>query len=233
MFVNRESKKYIEMLLDDDNIVYEIDAKNWDKVYKYFTDFLEQECENHHYIDESEITADLTRLLLDSGINPLEGRNHIPGFTFYGKFKLKDIPEIPSSIKAIDSYAYYELVTKKPMELRIPGTVKEIGICAITVCNDITKIIIEDGVEGIDHHAIHRCDNLEYIELPNSLKKIGYLVDTEENPRYRKTVIKFNGSADEFRNLLRAEVTRNRYIDLFGHFGKLHVIDKNNERIEL
>ena len=119
------------------------------------------------------------------------------------------------------------------MELRIPGTVKAIGMCAITVCNDITKIIIEDGVEGIDHHAIHRCDNLEYIELPNSLKRIGYLVDTEENPRYRKTVIKFNGSADEFRNLLQAEVARLHRADLFGHFRKLHIIDKNNEQIDL
>ena len=232
MFVNRRSKKFIKTLLNDPNIVDEIDAGNWDKVYDYFLQFLDRECKKR-YIRVLEIQADLTRFLLDSGINPLEGQDYMPGFTFYGEFKLEDIPEIPSSIKAIDSYAYYELVTKKPMELRIPGTVKEIGICAITVCNDITKIIIEDGVEGIDHHAIHRCDNLEYIELPNSLKRIGYLVDTEENPRYRKTVIKFNGSADEFRNLLRAEVTRNMYIDLFGHFGKLHVIDKNNERIEL
>ena len=119
------------------------------------------------------------------------------------------------------------------MELRIPGTVKTIGLCAINACDDITKIIIEDGVKVLDGHVIAYCDNLEYIELPNSLKKIGYLVDTEENPRYRKTVIKFNGSADEFGNLLQAEVTRNRYIDLFEHFRKLHVIDKNNERIEL
>ena len=231
MFVNKKSKKYIKKLLNDPNIIYAIDAENWNKVYKYFTDFLEQECEKH-YINESEITADLTRFLLDSGINPLESWNSIPGFTFYGEFKLEDIPEIPSSIKAIDPYAYYELVTNEPMELRIPGTVKAIGMCAITVCNDITKIIIEDGVEGIDHHAIHRCDNLEYIELPNSLKKIGYLVDTEENPRYKKTVIKFNGSADEFRNLLQAEVARLHRADLFGHFRKLHIIDKNNEQID-
>ena len=120
------------------------------------------------------------------------------------------------------------------MELRIPGTVKTIGICAINACDDITKIIIEDGVEEIDHHAIEWCDNLKYIELPNSLKKIGYLVDTEENPRYRKTVIKFNGSASKFRNLLRAEAIRNRYgTDIFKHYRKLHIIDKNDERIKL
>ena len=231
MFVNRRSKKFIKTLLNDPNIADEIDAGNWDKVYDYFLQFLDRECKKR-YIRVLEIQADLTRFLLDSGIDPLEGQDYMPGFTFYGEFKLEDIPEIPSSIKAIDPYAYFELVTNKPMELRIPGTVKAIGMCAITVCNDITKIIIEDGVEGIDHHAIHRCDNLEYIELPNSLKKIGYLVDTEENPRYRKTVIKFNGSADEFRNLLQAEVIRYR-VDIFGHFRKLHVIDKNNERIEL
>ena len=71
MIDNKKNKKYIKKSLNDPNIIYAIDAENWNKVYKYFTDFLEQECEKH-YINESEITADLTRFLLDSGINPLE-----------------------------------------------------------------------------------------------------------------------------------------------------------------
>ena len=36
MFVNRRSKKFIKTLLNDPNIVDEIDAENWDKVYNYF-----------------------------------------------------------------------------------------------------------------------------------------------------------------------------------------------------
>ena len=231
MFANKKSKKYIKLLLNDLNIVDAIDAEDWDKVYKYFIDFLDQECEKH-YINTLEIQADLTRFLLESGINPLEGRDHIPSYTFYGECKLEEIQEIPSSIKKIDSYAYQELVTHKPMELRIPGTVKTIGLCAINACDDITKIIIEDGVKVLDGHVIAYCDNLEYIELPNSLKEIGYLVDTEHS--YNKTVIKFNGSASKFKNILRAEMVKNRYFgDLFKHFRKLHVIDKNNNQIKL
>ena len=124
----------------------EIDAGNWDKVYDYFLQFLDQECKKR-YIRVLEIQADLTRFLLDSGINPLEGQDYMPGFTFYGEFKLEDIPEIPSSIKEIKPFAYSELVTHKPMELRIPGTVKKIGGNAINSCKEITKIIIEDGVK--------------------------------------------------------------------------------------
>ena len=199
MLVNKKSKKYITKLLNDDNIVDAIDAEDWDKVYKYFLQFLDQECEKH-YINTLEIQADLTRFLLESGINPLEGRDYMPGYTFYGVFKLEDIPEIPSSIKEIKPYAYQKLVTNKPMELRIPGTVKTVGVSAINACNDITKIIIEDGVKELDGFVIAHCENIEYIELPKSLKKIGYLVDTESS--YKKTVIKFNGSAGEFKNLL-------------------------------
>ena len=154
MFANKKSKKYIKMLLNDDNIVDAIDAEDWGKVYKYFTDFLEQECEKH-YIKTLEIQADLTRFLLDSGINPLDGQDHMPGYTFYGEYDFEEFPEIPSSIKKIDPYAYSEVVTHKSMELWIPGTVKTIGVCAINACDTINKIIIEDGVEEIDHHAIH------------------------------------------------------------------------------
>ena len=232
MFVNRRSKKFIKTLLNDPNIVDEIDSENWDKVYNYFLQFLDRECEKR-YIRTLEIQADLTRFLLDSGINPLEGRDHIPGFTFYGEFKLDDIPEIPSSIKVIDPSAYQELVTNEPMELRVPGTVKKIGGNAINACNDITKIIIEDGVKELDGFVIADCENIKYIELPNSLKKIGYLVDIE-NRYYRKTVIKFNGSASKFKHTLQTEMLKNMYTgDLFKHFRKLHVIDKNGERIEL
>ena len=231
MFVNRRSKKFIKTLLNDPNIVDEIDAENWDKVYDYFLQFLDREC-NKRYIRVLEIQADLTIFLLDSGINPLEGQDYMPGFTFYGEFKLEDIPEIPSSIKEIKPFAYSELVTHKPMELRIPGTVKKIGGNAINSCKEITKIIIEDGVKVLDGHVIAYCDNLEYIELPNSLKEIGYLVDTEHS--YNKAVIKFNGSASKFKNILRAEMIKNRYFgDLFKHFRKLHVIDKNNNQIKL
>ena len=235
MFVNRRSKKFIKTLLNDPNIVDEIDAGNWDKVYDYFLQFLDRECKKR-YIRVLEIQADLTRFLLDSGINPLEGQDYMPGFTFYGEFKLEDIPEIPSSIKEIKPFAYSELVTHKPMELRIPGTVKKIGGNAINSCKEITKIIIEDGVKELDGFIIANCENIEYIELPNSLKKIGLLVDPEYYPSYRKTVIKFNGSASKFKHMVQAEMLKHRYLDdsdLLKHFRKLHVIDKNNERIEL
>ena len=232
MLINSKSKEYLTKLLDDPNMEKEIDSENWDKVYKYFLHMINRE--QLALTDKFEIHSDLTRFLLDSGINPLEGQDYMPGFTFYGEFKLEDIPEIPSSIKEIKPFAYSELVTHKPMELRIPGTVKKIGGNAINACKEITKIIIEDGVKELDGFVIANCENIEYIELPNSLKKIGYLVDPEYYPSYKKTVIKFNGSASKFKLMIQAEMLKYMSIhgDLLKHFRKLHVIDKNNERIK-
>ena len=225
MFVNRESKKYIEMLLDDDNIVYEIDAKNWDKVYKYFIDFLDQECEKH-YINTLEIQADLTRFLLESGINPLVGQDHISGYTFYGEYDLEELPVIPSSIKKINSKAYTEVVTHEPMELTIPGTVEIIDTYAFSECNDLTKLIVEDGVKEIESFAILDCKNINYIELPNSLKRLRYIVSAMDRSDLNNIVIKFNGSADEFIKLVDFSNSTN-------YFSRIHVLDKNDERIVL
>ena len=49
-------------------------------------------------------------------------------------------------------------------------------------------------------------------------------------------MIKFNGSASKFKHMLQAEMLKNWYdddLDLLKHFRKLHVIDKNNNRIKL
>ena len=224
MLINSKSKEYLTKLLDDPNMEKEIDSENWDKVYKYFLHMINGE--QLALTDKFEIHSDLTRFLLESGINPLDGRDHISGYTFYGEYDLGELPVIPSSIKKINSRAYTKVVTYEPMEITIPGTVETVDTYAFSECNDLTKVIIEDGVKEIESFAIFDCKNINYIELPNSLTKLGYIVSAMDRSDLNNIVIKFNGSADEFIKLVDFSNSTN-------YFSRIHVLDKNDERIVL
>ena len=50
--------------------------------------------------------------------------------------------------------------------------VKKIGTFAFAVCNELTSIIIPEGVEEIGFGAFEECSNLESVSLPKSLGKI-------------------------------------------------------------
>ena len=224
MLVNSKSKEYLTKLLDDPNMEKEIDSENWDKVYKYFLHMFKG---SPLSVEERfKIYSDLTRFLLESGINPLVGQDHISGYTFYGEYDLEELPAIPNSIKTINSKAYTEVVTHEPMELTIPGTVEIIDTYAFSECNDLTKLIFEDGVKEIDSYAVSDCKNIAYIELPNSLTRLGYIVSAFTRSDLDNVVVKFNGSADEFIKLVNFSNSMN-------YFSRIHVIDKNDERIVL
>ena len=222
MLINSKSKEYLTKLLDDPNMEKEIDSENWDKVYKYFLHMINRE--QLALTDKFEIHSDLTRFLLESGINPLDGRDHISGYTFYGEYDLGELPVIPSSIKKINSKAYTEVVTNEPMELIIPGTVETVNIYAFSECNDLTKLIFEDGVKEIDSYAVSDCKNIAYIELPSSLTRLGYIVSATDRSDLDNVVVKFNGSADEFIKLID-------FSNSTIYFSRLRVLDKNNNQI--
>ena len=112
------------------------------------------------------------------------------------------------------------------MELTIPGTVEIIDTYAFSECNDLTKLIVEDGVKEIESFAILDCKNINYIELPNSLKRLRYIVSAMDRSDLNNIVIKFNGSADEFIKLVDFSNSTN-------YFSRIHVLDKNDERIVL
>ena len=224
MLINSKSKEYLTKLLDDPNMEKEIDSENWDKVYKYF---LHMFSGSPMSVEEKfEIYSDLTRFLLESGINPLVGQDHISGYTFYGEYDLEELPAIPSSIKKIKPKAYTEVVTHEPMEIIIPVTVETVETYAFSECNDLTKLIIEDGVKEIESFAILDCKNIKYIELPNSLTRLGYIVSAMDRSDLNNIVVKFNGSADEFIKLVDFSNSTN-------YFSRVHVLDKNDERIVL
>ncbi len=65
-------------------------------------------------------------------------------------------------------------------EVIIPSTyegkpVKYIGYNAFNECEEITSVIISDGIEKIDIGAFGMCTQLASVTLPDSLKEIGYM----------------------------------------------------------
>lgn len=89
--------------------------------------------------------SELTHVLLEAGINPLEHMSRIPAY--YGAYLSIDSVDIPSTIVHIES-------------------------CAFERC-DLTSVVLPQSVKSIDDFAFYNCKNLERCVLPASLLRIG------------------------------------------------------------
>ena len=78
---------------------------------------------------------------------------------------------IPEGVEEIDDCAFSECKNLKSVKL--PNTIKKIGVDAFSMCEQLTSIIIPDGVETIGDSAFFECKNLRSLELPNTFKIIG------------------------------------------------------------
>jgi len=63
--------------------------------------------------------------------------------------------------------------------ITIPGSVKTIPSMAFHACNNLTEIVIQNGVTKIEHNAFSCCKTVKNISLPNSLKTIDKMAFTE------------------------------------------------------
>lgn len=57
-------------------------------------------------------------------------------------------------------------------ECNVPSTVKTIGKNAFSLCKNLKKVILLDGLESIGARAFENCTSLSEIKLPNTLKKV-------------------------------------------------------------
>ncbi len=86
------------------------------------------------------------------------------------EFKVEFAPG--SKLETIGKVAFGSCTTLK--KIRIPSSVKSLGVGMLQYCYALEEVIIEPGseVETIEESFCHNCSNLKQITIPNSVKKV-------------------------------------------------------------
>lgn len=132
-----------------------IDQNNFTELYKLWP--------------TSTTTGQLTTVLLDCGINPLEYMTTVPNSYEYNA-TIQSI-EIPSHIRSIGEYSFSGCDQLK--SITIPDSVTSIGFCAFYWCTGLTSVTIGNSVTRIDVNAFGTCSNLKSVVIPDSVTFIG------------------------------------------------------------
>ena len=115
-----------------------------------------------------EVTPEFTRLLLDSGINPLDYLKYIPDYYMSGNKLLKNIT-ISDNIKGIGNESFGSC--SNLTEIKIPDNVEYIGDYGFAYCKNLKKVIIGNGCKNIGAYAFSDCPNLTEVTIPEIFKK--------------------------------------------------------------
>lgn len=150
---------------------------------KYYPEIISLVKQNQELIDENRfeelywkvshlpttnIISNLTKLLLDSGINFLNYMPYIPQECFKS---LKIISlKIPKSIKQIKNNSF---ALSSIQDIEIPSSVDYIGRAAFYGCKELKNISIPGSVINIMDSVFEDCINLEKVELNEGIKSIG------------------------------------------------------------
>lgn len=145
-------KQYIE------NNIELIDANKWEEFFL-------------HVPRELRGTTGIGAILYDVGIDFLLFLTKIPRGAFEHFSELKSI-DIPTNIKNIGDYAFYECTGL--VNVTIPNSVTSIGYCAFSACRRLTSITIPDSVTSIGAFAFHNCTGLMNIILGKDLTIIDH-----------------------------------------------------------
>jgi hypothetical protein len=101
------------------------------------------------------------------------GLTAIDDYAFY-KSSLQKVT-LPATVTAIGQYAFSQSAISG--ELRVPGTVKNIGNYAYDLCRQMTSIVLEEGVETVGWHCFS--GPIKTLSLPASLT---YMKSMAVNP---------------------------------------------------
>lgn len=107
------------------------------------------------------ITSEITRVLLDAGINPLEELNYIPAQYLENDDKVKDF-KVPNNILFIGESAFQGSSLES---IELPKDLKSIGQKAFRLCH-IEKVVFPDSLKDIEQNAFSLCTYLKEIETP-------------------------------------------------------------------
>lgn len=89
-----------------------------------------------------------------------------------GKFTSTDYNfVIPQSVKKIGESAFYSTDVKK---IKIPSNVAEVGKMAFAGCQNLSEVVVENGVRKFYDSVFLSCESLKEIHLPATVDYIGY-----------------------------------------------------------
>ncbi len=76
---------------------------------------------------------------------------------------------VPDGVTTIGDHAFMHSVART---IKLPNTLKTIGYCSFSDCNNLRKIDIPEGVTHIGYGAFSGCTNLECISIPRTVASI-------------------------------------------------------------
>lgn len=122
--------------------------------------------------------------------------------------------ELTCTVGGLSDFSYTDLV----IESEIDGyKVTGIEEWAFTGCENITSVIIQDGLTEIGHYAFNRCYSLESVTIPRSVTYIG---DGAFDYCSALSVIYFGGTVEEWQSIFLNDY----YNDYTNNFS-VHCID--------
>lgn len=138
------------------NHIAEIDANEWDAVYKSAISEL-----------SGEGIGDFTTSIYAAGIDPLAYLEYVPQHYLYYSTLVN--PELPEGIKEIDHAAFSNSAIEA---LDIPNSCERVFSHACSSCEQLKSVHLGDTVKSIGANAFFNCRNLSEINFPKSLFEI-------------------------------------------------------------
>lgn len=136
---------------------------------------------------------ELTEVLVDCNINPLEYMTEVPiQFAFKLPISQIRIPEtitfigdrafsechnltriaIPDSVTSVDECAFFHCVNLA--DVSIGNGVTHLGDDVFGLCKKLTSIILPDTLETISRNAFFSCENMTNVTIGKNIKSIRY-----------------------------------------------------------
>ena len=103
---------------------------------------------------------ELTQLLYEGGLNPLEHMSYVPENFIYSTPELIEVI-IPEGVEEIHESAFYDCINIKSVTL--PSTVHKIMDWALADCDSLKEITIEGKLDSLAPLGIYQLPSLEKV----------------------------------------------------------------------
>lgn len=145
------------------------------KSVKYIGSLAFYKCEK---LEEVHITDITSWLSIDASDSPLEYADKL----YLNNEEVKSI-EIPNNISKIDNYA---LSFDSLEQVFVPSSVKHIESYAFYGAVNLKQIYLSEGLESIGQHSFDGCTSLNSIVIPKSVNSIGWSA-FDNTPLYKRS----------------------------------------------